>query len=622
MRKMRTVELFFSVLVFSLSLCLHGWGQQVASLSSFPVRAQASVSAAVGRDISSYQAHVTGTGVEVVNVRHKLTSAFNSQGIEVRLGNAHWGMRLRGYGYGDEIKVVEVIAPQVSFNRVEYRRGSLTEWYVNGPMGLEQGFTINEPPVRANGLPLTVALTLWGDLTAKVDESRRGLTLSDRYKQSRLRYTGLTAYDANDKELSAWLELEGQQLLLKVADASARYPLVIDPWVQLAKLTASDGAPSDLFGGSVAISGNTVVVGAEQANQDQGAVYVFVKPASGWTNMTQTAKLAASDGGTRDALGYGVAISGNTVVAGAAYKNGFQGAAYVFVKPTSGWHDMTQTAKLTASDEAANDYFGLSVAVAGETVVVGAPEGANIGPGAAYVFVKPKAGWKDMTQTAKLTASDGGTGDLFGWSVATIGNTVVAGAQFGNSARGETYVFVKPVSGWADMTETAKLTASDGATVDAFGAGVGMYGNTVAVGGPYNDGGRGAVYVYVKPTSGWTNMTQTAKLVGSGRGLFGSSVAISGNTVVGGAIQASPFYASQGAAYIFMKPRTGWKTTAKYNARLIAKDGMSGDTLGYSVSMSGNTVIAGAPGAYNSGTGAAYVFLEKLEPARNHFLRK
>jgi FG-GAP repeat len=158
------------------------------------------------------------------------------------------------------------------------------------------------------------------------------------------------------------------------------------------------------------------------------------------------------------------------------------------------------------------------------------------------------------------------------------------------------------------MTERAKLTASDGAPNDEFGVGVGIYRNTVVVGGPGNDNSRGAVYVFVKPTSGWVTMTQTAKLVGTGHAIFGVSVAISANTVVGAAPWASPFYEKQGAAYIFIKPGTGWKTTAKYNARLIAKDGMAGDAFGYSVSMSGNTVIAGAPGAYNSGAGAAYVF--------------
>ena len=135
-----------------------------------------------------------------------------------------------------------------------------------------------------------------------------------------------------------------------------------------------------------------------------------------------------------DHFGDSVSISGNTVVVGAHEAtvggNSDQGAAYVFTEPGSGWADMTQTAKLTASDGAADDYFGTSVSISGNTVVVGAsePRSAQHGQGAAYVFTEPGSGWANMTQTAKLTASDGAAGDYFGFSVSISGNTVVVGA--------------------------------------------------------------------------------------------------------------------------------------------------------------------------------------------------
>src|SRR5205814_1320992 len=145
--------------------------------------------------------------------------------------------------------------------------------------------------------------------------------------------------------------------------------------------------------------------------------YVFVKPTTGWANATQTAKLTASDGGEDNFFGFSVAVSGDTVVVGAggnAVGSNFpQGAAYVFGKPTTGWTDATQTAKLTASDGAANDFFGNSVAVSGDTVVAGA-DGKDLDQGAAYVFVKPTSGWTSATQTAKLTASDGAANAFFG----------------------------------------------------------------------------------------------------------------------------------------------------------------------------------------------------------------
>ena len=163
--------------------------------------------------------------------------------------------------------------------------------------------------------------------------------------------------------------------------------MFLEPWggwrseTQAAKLTASDGAAGDGLGGAVAIQGGTIVAGSFatiNGNADQGAAYVFLEPWGGWRSETQAAKLTASDGAANDLLGFSVAIDGNTVVAGALGAtingNAFQGAAYVFVEPWGGWRDETQAAKLTASDGAADDSLGTSVAIDGDTVVAGAPE--------------------------------------------------------------------------------------------------------------------------------------------------------------------------------------------------------------------------------------------------------
>jgi hypothetical protein len=271
---------------------------------------------------------------------------------------------------------------------------------------------------------------------------------------------------------------------------------------ETAKLTAGDGAAYDFFGWSVAISGDTVVVGAYQdsigLNFNQGSAYVFVKPTGGWTTMTQTVKLTAIDPDAGDRFGYSVAISGDTMVVGAygddIYPNEFQGSAYVFVKEGSSW---IYTAKLVASDGAAYDHFGTSVAVSGDTVVVGADGNEiypNYYPGSAYVFVHyyiyPFNLWPQM---AKLTASDGASDDHFGYSVAISGDTVVVGAYCDDMFdldMGSAYVFIKPAGGWANMTQNDKLTASDGSPGDWFGHSVSISGDTVAV-GVYGDGENG-----------------------------------------------------------------------------------------------------------------------------------
>ncbi|MBI3784775.1 MAG: VCBS repeat-containing protein, partial [Deltaproteobacteria bacterium] len=512
---------------------------------------------------------------------------------------------------------------------MEYLRGTLKEWYVNGPQGLEQGFTLEAPPAARAGGPLTIEIEISGDFHVGGDAQANAITLNDQGGGTILSYCGLFAYDADGRDLGAWLEVRGNRVLLRVDDTQARYPVVVDPFLQKAKLTASDGATNDWFGISVAISGDTVVVGAYYddigTNADQGSAYVFLKPGGGWTGMTQSAKLTASDGAAADLFGCSVAISGDTVVVGASNDDigvkDDQGSAYVFVKPGGGWANMTQTAKLTAADGAAADHFGYSVAISGDTVAIGAPYGRV--SGWAYVFVKPMGGWSDMTHTAKLTSTDGASADLAGTSVAISDDTVVVGSYRNdvgaNTDQGSAYVFVKPGGGWVDMTQTAKLTAADGAAFDLFGYAVAISGNTAVIGAHLDDIGavsnQGSAYVFMKPSGGWADMTQTAKLTaadGTASDLFGWSVGIGGDLVVVGARDDN---AQRGSVYVFAKPVGNWADTTE-TAKLTAADGAGEDEFGYSVAIAGSTIVIGALyddfGA-NIDQGSAYVF-EYLAP--------
>jgi hypothetical protein len=584
----------------------------------------------LGRNNPGYSGKAVASGFEATNAGQEMVTGFTSEGVEVRHGNARWGLALRGYGYGDALTTVKAVMPQSHKNRVEYRHDTLTEWYVNGPVGLEQGFTLSQPPDKADGQPLTIALAVSGNLTMQVEESGTSVSLREREGKAALRYTGLTATDAEGTELKAWLQVQSERLLLRVKDVGARYPILIDPWVQLAKLTASDGIAIDTFGYAVAISGNTVVVGAPkiyhqgyQCTFDRMApAYVFVKQEGGWGTITETAQLAISDpDGFYSCLGTSVAINANTIVVGMYNGNGFSTwGAYVFVEPKGGWKNMTETAKLTATDAAGG--FGLSVAISRDTVVAGSPltGGQHYGAGAAYVFVKPASGWVTMTETAKLTPSDPQSWAYFGSCVSVNNGTVVV-TKHGDwnctlsVAGGAAYVFVKPPTGWRNMTEIAKLTTSNG---DGFGA-VSVRADTVVAGAPSatvgSNAAQGAVYVFVKPTTGWASMTETAKLTsrdGAANHYFGASVFFGGYRIVVGAPGADigP-NVDQGAVYVFAKPATGWKTTNKFNAKLTAADGAAGDGFGSAVSISNGVVVAGAPNATigsNAQQGAAYVF--------------
>ena len=426
------------------------------------------------------------------------------------------------------------------------------------------------------------------------------------------------------------------------AHAQSNYSALIDPWAQLAELTSSHGANGDQMGISISISGDTVVVGAQNAtvngNAGQGAAYVFVKPTSGWGNMTQTATLTALGGKAGDGFGGAVYIAGDTIAVGNCSQSGMcngPGKVYVFLKPKSGWTTTSKfKAELSASDGMANDGFSneLGLSADGNTIVVGAAGatvGGNVGQGAAYVFVKPATGWKTATQTAKLTEAHGAAAEFAAdVSVSGDGSTVFVGAPGAtvgaNAAQGVAYLFLRPVGGWKTTSKfAAKLSAKDGAAFDDFGfcqagsACISSDGTTVLVGAPqlnFSTGkttGPGKAYVFVKPSAGWkTTATFNAKLTasdGQTGDVLGWSAVVSGNKAVVGSVVGN---GGTGAAYVFTKPKTGWKTTSKFAAKLVASDGEIGDGFAFSVSVSGNTVAVGSVSHAIGGSapGAGYVF--------------
>jgi len=416
------------------------------------------------------------------------------------------------------------------------------------------------------------------------------------------------------RSLRPLLYLTLLSILSMLAVASERHddglPLLSDSWEQLAQLTASDGLGGDLFGYSTSKSDNTVVIGAPAAaigsNSKQGAAYVFVEGANGWSNMTQTAKLTASDGRTGDMFGTSVYVCHNVVVVGMGPSS--RGSkAYVFVEPADGWKDMTETAQLTASDGVVGDHFGWAVSVSLNTIVVGDFETPNSSQGAAYVFSKPAKGWANMTETAKLTAADGQQGDLFGISVAANqGTNVVVGAtQADNSGGGAAYVFLEPKGGWKTTSQpNAELTASDRDANQNFGQSVAANGGTIVVGGK-SSSGSGAAYVFVEPPTGWTDATETAQLTNPldrHTDCFSCSVGVSGNVIVVGSPKASG-----GVVYVFHKPARGWKTTSRFDAKLIPPDHKKGALFGFSLGFD-SILAAGAPDGCSQGQGEGYVF--------------
>lgn len=324
--------------------------------------------------------------------------------------------------------------------------------------------------------------------------------------------------------------------------------------------TLNGPVPDEPVFAPVGIDGDTIVVaGYTASSQDPGYAFVYVKPAGGWGNMASPTAILTSSDHNPD-FGASVSISGDTIVVGEdGYQSGTPGAAYVFVKPAGGWHSMTETAKLTSSDGINTDLLGWSVSVSGQTIVAGAPQFGNIihpGPGKAYVFIEPSGGWKSMTQTAEITGSDSVQGDAFGFSVSIDGDVVLTAAYVHNKFVGEGYIFQKPASGWTNMTQTAVLTSAD-ASISEFGYAVAISGNLAVIGAPVRgeppNTWEGGLYVFKEPAGGWQNATSSVVLIGADTHFYdqlGYTVAISGQTVLGGA----PYHPAPGNAYLFGLP--------------------------------------------------------------------
>ena len=306
-------------------------------------------------------------------------------------------------------------------------------------------------------------------------------------------------------------------------------------WAEQQKLFASDGDSNDRFGSSVSIAGDTAVVGAPYAGP-AGAAYVFVRSGTSWT---QQQKLVPAAGLLGEQFGSSVAVAGDTLVVGAPRADtagGLEaGKCYVFVRSGATW---AQQQVLTAADGAFSDWLGVSVSLSADTVLAGTYSNDNAGgvnAGAAYVFLRSGTTW---TQQQKLLASDGAAEDFFGLSVSVSGDTALIGAWgddngWGPNA-GAAYVFVRSGTLW---TEQQKLVAADGYPNGGFGPAVSLSLDTAAVGAmpqgpPYE---MGTVYVFGRVGTTWTQQAKLVPPAPEAFDGFGGGVSLDGNTVVGAA---------------------------------------------------------------------------------------
>lgn len=330
-------------------------------------------------------------------------------------------------------------------------------------------------------------------------------------------------------------------------------------YTQQQRLTASDGNTG--MGLSVAISGNTAVVGARTDAGLRGSAYVFVRSGTTWTEQQ---KLIPSHASPEASLfGYSVAISGDTIVVGAMASlitgSTGRGSAYVFVRSGTNWTEQARLLAPDAGGEGINFQFGRSVAVDGDMAIVGANGAGPNFRGAAYVFARSAGVW---AFDQRLAASDGADNDFFGYSVALAGQTVIIGSfadDDGGEASGSAYVYVRN----GTWSEQQKLVPSDPIPSGHFGISVALSGETAVVGSMpldnFIDPTQGSAYVFTRSGGTWA---QAQKLQGCDidRDLFGGSVAISGDRIVVGreVPSSTPPAMPPGNAYFFDRSGSNW----------------------------------------------------------------
>ncbi len=399
---------------------------------------------------SRHRIEAAGGGHQADNPGNRLHFQFGEEAVNIAPSSPgqSWQLALKLTGYGTPDKIKPVAAATVAAkgaNRLEYRRGALTEWYENRPEGLEQGFTLTQPP-QPGAKTVVLDLAVSGGLKPQLAKDAQSVALLDLAGKAALTYGDLKVIDARGANLPAKLALADGKVRIAVQTKEAIWPIVVDPLVKSAVIKTGDGGGADRFGFSVAISGTLAVVGApldthNGVNQG-GAAYVYERAANGTTWNQKGGEITNTIANQR--RGYAVATDGNMVVLGAPGNGttggespGQIGHAYVFTWNGTTW---VEAFDFTGSS-VVNNYLGASVAIYNDTIAVGEPNadnggspfsGANNGKGRVWIIYKSFIPFDSISY---IKATNGGANlDFFGKSVALSGTRLVVGAPGGQPA--------------------------------------------------------------------------------------------------------------------------------------------------------------------------------------------
>jgi IPT/TIG domain/FG-GAP repeat len=609
-------------------------GASARGLASLSSAARASISASLGAHDPAYRFSADGPDTfSAVNKAQRLGIEAGASGVTLRVHGLALGLSLGAIGYDGAWHAVGSPHVSASANRLTYASRGVSAWYVNGPLGVEQGFTVARPAGPAAGATLTLAVSLAGDARASLAANGRSVRFASAGGRS-LRYGGLSVTDASGRTLPSSLGLSGGKLLLRADTRGADYPLHVDPIVEVPEQKLSpSGKEGERAGLSVALSsdGNTAVVGAPDGEVAGGGVWIFTRHSPTETFEESGEELSmpgleadppCKEGeeltaeGNECGFGRAVAVSadGATVLVGAPAQEEGRGAAWVFTRTGSGWG---RTRLLSPNPNGVAGRFGRGVALSadGRTALIGAPVEDN-SHGRAWVFTLEGSTWK----AAEPLEAGGELGEgRLGVSVALSGDGEVAllGAPANERFTGAAWVFQLERPGSERWDQVSELTGAGEAAGGHFGYSVAVSGKgtTALIGAPFEEAGTGAAWTFAETEGTWAEQGPMltgaeAKGAPSGKGeQFGYGVALSedGTYAVIGAPLAN---SERGAAWLYARAATSWEEVRELKARGTSEAKEEHKArFGKSVSLSGNaeTLLVGGP-AETGEEGTAWVF--------------
>lgn len=520
---------------------------------------------------------------------------------------------------GRSVRLASAV-PTASADRVEYRRGALVETYVNGPLGLEQGFVVGRRPVAGSGA-VELRMRLGGSLVP-VRASARQILFARPGGGATLSYSRLAVFDATGRRLPASMSVHGGELRLSFEDGGARYPVRVDPFIgQGGALVPGGESGAGEFGAGAALSadGNTAIVGAPGDAGGVGAAWVFTRTGAGWEQQGQKLVGGSEAGAGRFGASVALSADGSVALIGGPRDAEGTGAAWVFERTGSSFSQ--QGSKLTGAGESGPGGFGTSVALSGDgaTALAGAPRdepAAQLPTGAVWAFARAGEGF--APQSGKIL----GEGEIgpghFGESLALSydGSTAAVGAPTNEYCFGGVWVLARSGTAWSrqalfrgDIQGTACDDGPDEGASDEnrFGQAVAISadGNTVLASEPYIDVLRpGETLAYARSGSSWGGRRELTDPTGRKAGASTIGLSADGTRALLG--KAQPEGGS--AAFAFLRPGSEWDQEGA--AALGAGEGPTSVAL----SADGTTALTGAP-AQVGGSGQAFAFARSARGA-------